>query len=148
LFPRIFRGPGSLILERHPDCLEEMDQKHDQQSDLDGHDKRITDERVCVGVEGFRAENDEKVAGDVQNQVQEEQDSRNADNQFRGDQRTKETPTSRHQLNSIRNCLTQTNSERYDSMFRAYENPRVSSQTNSCEVRRAGAFGRSGVQRV
>ena len=41
-----FVGLRPLILKRHPDRLEEMNQKDDKQADLDRNDERIADE--CV----------------------------------------------------------------------------------------------------
>ena len=74
--PHVLRGPGPLILKRHPDRLEEVNQEDDEQSDLNGNDERIADERVRVSVERLRPEEHHHVAGDVQDQIQEEAEFR------------------------------------------------------------------------
>ena len=64
------------------------------------------------------------------------------------DQRTEETPSGRHVENSIRNCLTQTNGERYDSMFHAYEiheyQPSKFLRRTACRSCRGGGVHRRG----
>jgi hypothetical protein len=67
---------------------------------------------VRVSIEDLGSEKHHQVAGDVKNQVREEQDARHTDDQLGCDQRTDETPSGRHVMNSIRNGLTPTNSER------------------------------------
>ena len=70
-----------------------------------------------------------------------------ADDEFGGDQRRQRRGGGTSlKIHSIRKRLTQTNRGRYDSVFCTYENSRVSSQSHSRALRRAGAVGRSRVQ--
>ena len=59
-----------------------MHEKDQQKADLDWYDERIRDEDVRILVEDLRPQEDHRIARQVQNQICEEREAREADQQL------------------------------------------------------------------
>ena len=62
-----------------------MDQEDQQQPDLDHRNQRVALERVRVLVEGGGPEEDQQVAGDMNEEIQEKGEAGDADEDLRAD---------------------------------------------------------------
>ena len=78
-------GPGALIAEIHRDRLVDVQQEDQQQADLDHRNQRIALERVRVLVERCRPEEDDQIAEDVDDEVDEKGEAGDADEDLRRD---------------------------------------------------------------
>ena len=92
-----------------------MDQEHDDQADLDRNDQRVADECVRVSLNVSAPRNTIKLPAMCRIRYGKSRMPVTPMINLVVIERTEETPSGRHVVNSIRNGLTQTNSERYDS---------------------------------
>jgi hypothetical protein len=76
-------GTRDRVRHEHADGFVDVDEENDQQPDLDRNQQRIGNEPVRVLVEDLRAGKDERVARKVQDQIPEEQQTRDADEKLR-----------------------------------------------------------------
>ena len=64
--------------------------KIEQQADLDDRQQRVAFERVGVVVEDVGSEEDQQVAGDVDDEIENEREAGDADQDLRADGRTED----------------------------------------------------------
>ena len=71
--------------EEHARGLVDVQQEDQQQPDLDRHDQRVRDQEVCVIVERLGAREHHRVAGQVQDEIREQQQAGDADEELGAD---------------------------------------------------------------
>jgi hypothetical protein len=90
-----------LIREIHRHRLVDVQQENEQQPDFHRIDERVAQQRMRVLVEEPGAEEDEQVAGDVQDQIQEKREAGDADEDLRADRAREHAEPRRHQTFSL-----------------------------------------------